>query len=237
MPTNPPTISPAPVAPQRGDRTTFSARVDAFLNWLVGAVAQFGAVATNAYNNAVEASTSATSAGASASTATTKAGEAAASASSAAAYLAALPDGSINDALDDLTHTYSASKLLATFGRLAVGNIWTAGNTFQSSIAETPVVANTGTAYTITDRSFHALTLTGNCTFTFPAAAAGKQFSILLKQDATGSRTITWPSAVRWPGGTAPAITATASKSDIVSFISDGSYWLGCVGPQNYTRA
>ncbi|MBP6708793.1 MAG: hypothetical protein KA223_06505, partial [Candidatus Accumulibacter sp.] len=62
MPTIPPTITPAPTAPQRGDRNTFSARVDAFLTWLVGAVTQFGAVAENAYDNAVEATDAATTA-------------------------------------------------------------------------------------------------------------------------------------------------------------------------------
>lgn len=77
MPTIPPTITPAPAAPQRGDRTTFSARVDAFLTWLIAAVTQFGAVATNAYNNAVEATARATDAASAASSATTQAGLAA----------------------------------------------------------------------------------------------------------------------------------------------------------------
>lgn len=81
--TTPPTIDPAPTAPQRGDRTTFSSRLDAFITWLVTAVTQFGAVATNVFNNATDAATSASTASTAASnattaatTATTKAGEA-----------------------------------------------------------------------------------------------------------------------------------------------------------------
>lgn len=112
-----------------------------------------------------------------------------------------------------------------------------AGLVASGSITETPVVANTTTAYTITDRSMHDLTLTGNCTFTFPAMAQGKQFTLLLKQDATGARTITWPASVRWASGTAPTITTTASKTDVISFVCDGTYWLGFVGGKNYTRA
>lgn len=55
MPTTPPPITPVPTpVPQRGDRTTFSSRVDAFIVWLINAVTQFGAVATNVYNNALE---------------------------------------------------------------------------------------------------------------------------------------------------------------------------------------
>lgn len=61
--TTPPTVTPAPTpAIQRGDRTTFSARVDAFITWLAAAPAQFAALATNVYNNAVDAFTSATAA-------------------------------------------------------------------------------------------------------------------------------------------------------------------------------
>jgi len=113
----------------------------------------------------------------------------------------------------------------------------TTDRTFSANITETPVVANTGTAYTVTERTMHDLTLTGNVTFTFPALASGKQFTLWLKPDGTGSRTITWPSTVRWGGGTAPTITSTAAKTDLIGFICDGTYWLGFVGGQNFTRA
>lgn len=64
--TAPPAITAAPTpAPQRNDRTTFSARVDAFVTWLIASVAQFAAVATNAYNNAVETYNNAAAAAAS----------------------------------------------------------------------------------------------------------------------------------------------------------------------------
>lgn len=122
---------------------------------------------------------------------------------------------------------------------------FTAAQTFDGGliltdeVRETPTTANTGTSYTvtITNGTLFNLTLTGNCTFTFPTATAGRQFTLLLKQDGTGSRTITWPSSVRWAGGTAPTITATAAKTDVISFVADGTYWLGFVGGQNYTRA
>lgn len=54
--TTPPSITAVPTpVPQRNDRTTFSTRVDAFVTWLTTAVTEFGAVATNVYNNAVDA--------------------------------------------------------------------------------------------------------------------------------------------------------------------------------------
>lgn len=84
--------------------------------------------------------------------------------------------------------------------------------------------------------------LIGNTTFSFPAAAsagvpaggAGGQatsFTLRLRQDATGNRTVTWPSAtfLKWPGGAAPALTTTASRVDWLTFITltGGAFWVG----------
>jgi hypothetical protein len=109
--------------------------------------------------------------------------------------------------------------------------------TFTNGYTEETVTANTGTAYTIdlANGTVQILTLTGNCTFTFPTATAGRSFILLLKQDGTGSRTVTWPAAVKWPGSTAPTITSTASRCDKYIFTADGTNWLGSNAGQNYT--
>ena len=108
--------------------------------------------------------------------------------------------------------------------------------TFTNGYTEEVNTANTSTAYTISlaDGSFQVLTLTGNATITMPTATAGRSFILLLKQDGTGSRTVTW-STVKWPGGTAPTVTSTASKQDIYSFFADGTNWYGTTVGQNYT--
>ena len=49
-------------------------------------------------------------------------------------------------------------------------------------------------------------------------------------QDGTGSRTATWPASVKWPSGTAPTLTTTASSVDIVSFYYDGTNYYGQAG-------
>ena len=109
-------------------------------------------------------------------------------------------------------------------------------NPSVTNYTETAYTANTSTAITVSlsNGTVQILTLTGNCTLTMPTAGAGKSFIILLRQDATGSRSITW-STVNWAGGTAPTITSTASKQDIFSFFSDGTSWYGSVIGQNYT--
>jgi hypothetical protein len=99
------------------------------------------------------------------------------------------------------------------------------------------VTANTGTAYTISTATgtLQILTLTGNCTFTFPTATTGESFTLFLRQDGTGGRTVTWPANVRWPGGTAPTITSTASRQDKYIFTADGTNFYGSNAGQNYT--
>jgi hypothetical protein len=109
-------------------------------------------------------------------------------------------------------------------------------NPTVTNYVETPFSANSSTAITIalTNGTVQIITLTGNATITMPTATSGKSFIMLLKQDATGGRIVTW-STVKWAGGTAPTITATASRQDIFSFFADGTNWYGVVVAQNYT--
>lgn len=95
-------------------------------------------------------------------------------------------------------------------------------------------IGNTGAAKTIdlANGTVQTATLTGNCTFTMPTAAAGKSFILLLKSGA-GGFTATF-TGVKWPAGTAPTITAIASRMDILTFVSDGTNWYG-VPTQNFT--
>jgi len=85
---------------------------------------------------------------------------------------------------------------------------------------------NTSTAVTLSlsSGSVQTWTLNNNCTFTMPTASAGASLTIFLTQSATNTATFT---AVKWSGGTAPTITATASKIDVLVFVSDGTYWYG----------
>lgn len=62
-------------------------------------------------------------------------------------------------------------------------------------------------------------TLTGNVTFTFSNLRPGATYVLFLAQDATGNRTITWPSGVRWPGGVAPSINLTASRVSLITLV------------------
>lgn len=121
-------------------------------------------------------------------------------------------------------------------GVLVFNNAPALTNPTVTNYVETPYSANSSTAITLalTNGTVQIITLTGNATITMPTATSGKSFILYLKQDATGSRTVTW-SSVKWPGGTAPTITSTASKQDIYSFFADGTNWYGTTVGQNYT--
>ena len=87
----------------------------------------------------------------------------------------------------------------------------------------------------LTNGTVQTCTLTASTltTFTMPTLVAGKSFLLFVNQAAGGGGTATFTS-VKFPGGSAPTISATASRTDLLSFISDGSYWYGTYS-QNYS--
>jgi len=112
----------------------------------------------------------------------------------------------------------------------SVGNATVANVTVTNYIETLQAVGTVGATSTLslTTGTVLTATLTAStpCTFTMPTATAGKSFILKLIQASTGMTTATFTS-VKWPGGTAPTITATASAVDILSFVSDGTNWYG----------
>ena len=71
------------------------------------------------------------------------------------------------------------------------------------------------------------VTLGGNRTLAAPTNNTTGQFiSILVIQDGTGSRTLTWNAVFEFASDTAPTLTTTASLGDIFVFRYNGSKWL-----------
>jgi len=112
----------------------------------------------------------------------------------------------------------------------SVGNATVANVTVTNYIETLQAVGTVGSTSTLslTTGTVLTATLTAStpCTFTMPSAVAGKSFILKLIQASSGMTTATFTS-VKWPGGTAPTITATASAVDILSFVSDGTNWYG----------
>ncbi|HEY8817446.1 MAG TPA: hypothetical protein VIM25_01300 [Candidatus Limnocylindrales bacterium] len=76
------------------------------------------------------------------------------------------------------------------------------------------------------------LTLGANCTITLTApadATRGCTLEAYVIQDGTGSRLVTWPGSVVWPGGTAPTLSTAAGSVDriILETLDGGTTWYG----------
>ena len=76
-------------------------------------------------------------------------------------------------------------------------------------------------------QSVAKVTLGGNRTIGLASGGVSGAFiSILVIQDGSGSRTVTWNAAYEFTGDTAPTLTTTASKGDLFVFRYNGAKWL-----------
>jgi hypothetical protein len=70
-----------------------------------------------------------------------------------------------------------------------------------------------------------------------PAAGRAGSCSIILRQDATGGRTLSWPTSIKWAGGAPPPITTAAGAVDVFGLITrdGGQNWFGFPAGQNFS--
>jgi hypothetical protein len=86
-----------------------------------------------------------------------------------------------------------------------------------------PVALTFGSTITpnFTSGNFFTVTLTGNATLANPSNLGAGQCGVLfITQDSTGSRTLTYGTAWKFPGGTAPVLTTAPGATDELSFCS-----------------
>lgn len=122
-------------------------------------------------------------------------------------------------------------------------NIWidaTANylNSLSASVGGYNLVVDPGSGtitFDVTTGKIQELTLTRAGTqLALSNDQIGQTYEIILKQDATGGRTVSWFAGILWPGGVTPTLTTNSGKRDVFSFqkIASGVY-LGFVIGQN----
>lgn len=114
-------------------------------------------------------------------------------------------------------------------GSVAVGRLPTTGLTITQHAGAIGVGAIVSTTATLDLSVFDWYTLTLNIATTTIALSnptVGQQFTLRLLQDGTGGRLVNWFTTIKWAGGTAPTLTATANKADVFTFkcMSAGQY-------------
>ena len=113
--------------------------------------------------------------------------------------------------LQDSTYTVAGTNIVQSFSKAQRG----------------AVVALTDGANIATDFSLgnnFSVTLGGNRTLDNPTnIVAGQSGIIVVNQDGSGSRTLAFGSFWKFPGGTAPTLTTTASAVDVIAYFAESS--------------
>lgn len=152
-------------------------------------------------------------------------------------------------ALDDLTDVDlttaapSADDVLAYDGAdwVPVATVAQATDaTTAERVEETVVTANSGASYAVdcSAGSAWVLTLTDSPTLSFSnVPTGGYGVTLVLTQDGTGSRTVTWPAAVAWAGGSAPTLSTAANAVDVITLFTpdSGTTWYGFAGGLDFS--
>ncbi len=144
---------------------------------------------------------------------------------SVGAHIRAIVDGEVGTAGDttdmptrlvfsttpDGSATASQRMAIAANGRVTVTN----------SVVGTPTSLVDGATITpdFAVASNFTLSIGGNRTLANPSnLTAGQSGTIVITQDGTGSRTLAYGSNWKFPGGTAPTLTTTASAVDVIAY-------------------
>ena len=95
-------------------------------------------------------------------------------------------------------------------------------------ISEATLTDGATISWDVSTSSVAKVTLGGNRTLSAPSNALdeGQFISLLVIQDGTGSRTLTWNAVYEFASDTAPTLTTTGGKGDLFVFRYNGTKWL-----------
>jgi hypothetical protein len=117
----------------------------------------------------------------------------------------------------------------ATVAKLAVAQEYTAAHNFNA----TTLTSGNSIAWDLSSNQVTRLVLSTNGTMADTTNKVDGSTYILLVTQGTGSNTLAWNATYKWPGGIAPTLTTGSGKSDIFTFVSNGTNLFG-VASQNY---
>ena len=108
----------------------------------------------------------------------------------------------------------------ALIAKLNVSTEWTAQQNFNA----TTLSDGANISWDLSTNQVASVTLAGNRTLDNPTNQVdGATYILKIAQDPTGSRTLAFGSAYKFPSGTAPTLTTVGSSIDRLFFVSDGT--------------
>jgi hypothetical protein len=101
--------------------------------------------------------------------------------------------------------------------------------TIQGKLFSTQTLIDAATiSWDLSAGAFSTVTLGGSRSLAAPTnQTAGASYVLIIKQDGTGSRTLSFDSVYKFPGGIDPTLSTAADSVDIISFVSDGTSMYG----------
>ena len=111
-------------------------------------------------------------------------------------------------------------------------------NTFtvQQTFDDQALTSGATVSWNANTQQVATLTLGHNATIANATNHSSGGVYIMRVTQAAAPKTLAWSTGYKWPGNTAPTMTATASAVDVFTFVSDGTYMYGSFsGSQNFT--
>ena len=100
----------------------------------------------------------------------------------------------------------------------------------------TALTSGTSVSWDAGSNQSAVLVLGHNATMGAATNQANGGVYILKVTQNTSAKTLSWNSNYKWPGNSAPTMTATGGAVDVFTFVSDGTYMYGSFsGSQNFT--
>lgn len=132
--------------------------------------------------------------------------------------------------LDGLTANYTELNLLDGLTAVAAPNV--VQNWSRQQYNGTATLTDGATiSWNLDQEPVAVVTLAGNRTLNNPTNMKnGGHYTLTVKQDGTGGRTLAYSSAFKWQGGVAPVLSTAANAIDIITCISDGTSMFCSIG-------
>lgn len=132
------------------------------------------------------------------------------------------------------------NERLSKSGDTLTGDLDFAGNravqprlqAYRETVATVTPAAGTGTCDLSAANVFDITLAASSTALAFsnpPASGLAFSFTVIVRQDATGNRALTYPASVKFPNGSSPTLATGAGKVDVLTFftVDGGTTYFG----------